>query len=160
MIQSISFRIIISIILVCIGANPAFAQDNLDDLIEQTKQKFETVTAAGDIPPELRPLQIQLDDRLAAVRIKAVQSLSLIGSPMAALVLLPAIDDEQERDAAVRIEAAIGLGEIGGREALNVLGIGLRDTEPSVRRHTVEALRWAGTVFAFRKHFDQIETKV
>ena len=63
-------------------------------------------------------------------------------------MLTQAIDDSLEGDAAVRIEAAKGLGDIGGRQALSVLGIALDDSDPTVRMRTVESLRWAGTVFS------------
>ena len=67
---------------------------------------------------------------------------------MSALLLSQAMEDSLERDPAIRIEAAKGLGDIGGRQALEVLGIGLSDRDASVRKRVVQALRWAGTVFA------------
>ena len=124
------------------------AEDDLDDLVTKTRTKYETVVQTNQVPPELLPLHDQLNDRDQAVRIKAVQSLALIGGPMSALLLSKAMDDSIERSSAVRIEAAKGLGEIGGRQALEVLGIGITDKDPTVRKRVVEAFRWAGTVFA------------
>jgi len=120
----------------------------LPQLTNQTKSKYTTAVSQNQIPADLRPLYNQLLSRDAAVRVKAVQGLSLIGGPTSALLLAHAIDDSLELDAAVRIEAAIGLGEIGGRQALRVLGIALDDKDPTVRMRAVQSLRWAGTVFS------------
>ncbi len=128
-------------------AAPAAAQ-TLDALRTETKKKYAIVVTKGQVPANLQVLHTQLSDRDAAVRIKAVQSLSLIGGPMGALLLSQTMDDSIERIAAVRIETARGLGEIGGRQALEVLGIGLDDRDVTVRKRVVEALRWAGTVFS------------
>ena len=130
------------------GLPSVAAPQDLDELRATTKDKYTKVVTGGQIPTELQILYKQLSDRDPAVRIKAVQSLSLIGGPMSALILAQAIDDSLERDAAVRIEAAKGLGDIGGRQALEVLGIGLDDRDATVRKRTVASLRWAGTVFA------------
>jgi len=65
-----------------------------------------------------------------------------------ALLLSRSIDDALERSAAVRMEAARGLGDIGGRQALETLGLALDDRDNGVRLETVRSLRWAGTVFA------------
>jgi HEAT repeat protein len=132
--------------LLCV-ALPAHSQ-TLNELISLTWQKYNDVISTGQIPAELQPLHIQLTDRDPSVRIKAVQGLSLFGSPMGALLLLPAMDDSLERVAAVRIETAKGLGDVGGRQALEVLGVGLQDRDPGVRMRVIESLRWAGTVFA------------
>lgn len=132
--------------LLCV-ATPAFSQ-SLDELVELTWQKYNQIISTGQIPADLQPLNIQLTDRDPAVRIKAVQGLSLVGGPMSALLLLPAMDDSTERVAAVRLEAAKGLGDVGGRQALEVLGVGVKDRDSAVRLRVVESLRWAGTVFA------------
>ena len=121
---------------------------DLQPLNTETKRKYTKAVSQDQIPAELRPLYNQLLSRDSAVRIKAVQALSLIGGPTSALMLTQAIDDSLEGDAAVRIEAAKGLGDIGGRQALRVLGIALDDSDPTVRMRTVESLRWAGTVFS------------
>lgn len=126
---------------------PAAAQ-TLEKLSTETKKKYTIAVTQGQVPPNLQTLHTQLSDRDAAVRIKAVQSLSLIGGPIGALLLSQTMDDSIERITAVRIETARGLGEIGGRQALEVLGIGLEDRNVTVRKRVVEALRWAGTVFS------------
>jgi HEAT repeat protein len=122
--------------------------EDLPKLNTETKSKYTTAVSQNQIPAELRPLYNQLLSRDSAVRIKAVQALSLIGGPTSALLLAQAIDDSLEQDAAVRIEAAKGLGDIGGRQALRVLGIALDDSDPTVRKRAVQSLRWAVTVFA------------
>jgi HEAT repeat protein len=134
------------ILLVCCHA-PLAAQD-LDQVNDETVKKFDTIISSGKIPQELQALYTQLDAKNEALRIKAVQALSLVGGPMAALLLRRSIDDDLERAAAVRSAAAKGLGDIGGRPALETLGIALKDRDVTVRLNTVEALRWAGTVFA------------
>ena len=131
-----------------LAATASTDAQNLEELVATTREKYNTVVTNGQIPKELQPLHAQLSDRDAAVRIKAVQSLALIGGPMSALLLVRAIDDSLERDPAVRSEAAKGLGDIGGRQALESLGIAITDRSPTVRKRTVESLRWAGTVFA------------
>ncbi len=133
--------------LVLGDTRPAWTQ-TLEELTAKTWQTYSTALSQGQVPPELQALQRQLSDRNGAVRTQAVQSLSLIGGPMSALLLSQAMDDSLERDSAIRIEAAKGLGDIGGRQALEVLGIGLSDRDASVRKRVVQALRWAGTVFA------------
>ncbi|MDP6778001.1 MAG: HEAT repeat domain-containing protein [Candidatus Latescibacteria bacterium] len=126
---------------------PSWTQ-TLEELRAKTWETYSTALSQGKIPPELLALRTQLSDRNAAVRTQAVQSLSLIGGPMSALLLYWAMEDSLEGDRAIRIEAAKGLGDIGGRQALEVLGIGLTDRDASVRKRVVQALRWAGTVFA------------
>ena len=127
--------------------HPASTQ-TLEELRAKTWETYSVALSQGQISPELLALRTQLSDRNAAVRTQAVQSLSLIGGPMSALLLYWAMEDSLERDSAIRIEAAKGLGDIGGRQALEVLGIGLTDRDASVRKRVVQALRWAGTVFA------------
>ena len=130
------------------GASPLRAQ-SLDALIASTWAKYnQIISTSGSVPPELQPLHLQLFDPTAAVRIKAVQGLSLAGGPMAALLTIRAMDDSTEKSAAVRIEAARGLGEVAGRQALEVLGVGIDDPDQTVRMRVIESLRWAGTVFA------------
>jgi HEAT repeat protein len=137
------------LLLVCLALwAPLTPAQTLDELTASTREKYEQIITGGQFPKELTPLQSQLQDKSAAVRIKAVQALSLVGSPMSALLLMPAMDDDIESDPAVRIEAARGLGDIGGRQALEILGIGVTDKDAAVRKRVVESLRWAGTVFA------------
>ena len=124
-----------------------FAQD-LDQVNEETVKKYTTVIENGQIPQELVALHNQLSSRDEIIRIKAVQALGLVGGPMAALILRRSIDQTLERASSVRSEAAKSLGDIGGRQALETLGIGLKDRDVTVRLNTVEALRFAGTVFA------------
>jgi len=120
----------------------------MDELRAATLEKYNTTVAGGQVRRELMALHNQLLDPNSAVRIKAVQSLALIGGSMSALLLVRAMNDDIEREAAVRLEAARGLGDIGGRQALETLGIGLDDKDLAVRLEAVRALRWAGTVFA------------
>ncbi|MDA0746830.1 MAG: HEAT repeat domain-containing protein [bacterium] len=136
------------VLAVCLTTTLPAAAQNLSQLNDQTKQKYATVLQNKQAPANLMFLHAQLADRNSAVRIQAVQSLALIGSPMGALLLARAMDDSLERDPAVRIEAAIGLGDIGGRQALETLGLGLDDKSSTVRKRVIESLRWAGTVFA------------
>lgn len=148
MIRS-KFSTVCLYILLALGpAAPASAQQDLGELNSQTKQKYVTIVGNNQIPQELQILHTQLSDRNPAVRIRAVQSLALIGGPLGALILARAMDDSLERETAVRVEAAIALGEIGGRQALEVLGIAIDDRDATVRKRVVQALRWAGTVFA------------
>ena len=138
-------RLLLAILLLASGLQ---TQD-LDQVNRETIKKFETVTTTpGGIPQELQPLFDQLSARDDAVRIKAVQALGLVGGPIVALLLRRSIDQSLERVSAVRSEAAKALGAIGGRQALETLGIGLNDRDLTVRLNTIEALRWAGTVFA------------
>ena len=134
--------------LLLLGLVAPLAAQTMEELRATTLEKYESVVTGGKIPSQLQPLYIQLTDRTPSVRIKAVQSLALIGGPMGALLLVRAINDSLERNTAVRIEAAKSLGEIGGRQALESLGFGLDDRDATVRKRTVEALRFAGTVFA------------
>ena len=134
--------------ILVIGVQPLYAQTQMDNLNTETVEKYQTIVTAGSFPQELAPLFGQLDAREEAIRIKAVHSLALVGGPMAALLLRRAVDDDLERSSSVRSEAAKGLGDIGGRQALETLGISLRDRDVTVRMRTVEALRYAGTVFA------------
>jgi HEAT repeat protein len=120
----------------------------LEELQASTLQKYQDVIAKGQVPQDLQALHAQLFDRTTAVRIMAVQSLALVGGPMGALLLVKAMDASQEREPAVRLAAAEGLGDIGGRQALEVLGLGITDRDPAVRMRVVQSLRWAGTVFA------------
>jgi HEAT repeat protein len=133
--------------LACIIPQGLSAQD-LQQVNDETVKKYETVISSGSIPQELLALHGQLSDKNEAIRIKAVQALSLVGGPMSALLLRRSIDSSIERDSSVRSTAAKGLGDIGGRQALETLGIALNDPDVTVRLNTVEALRWAGTVFA------------
>ena len=126
----------------------ATVAQELGDLQAATLKTYSNIVDNGKIPPELRPLHDQLSARETALRIKAVQALALIGGPMSALLLVRAMDANLERAPAVRAEAAKGLGDIGGRQALEVLAFGLDDPDPTVRKRTVAALRWAGTVFS------------
>jgi len=137
------YRIAIAILL----ASNVSAQE-LAQINEETVNKYTTVVESGSFPQELRALHDQLDASEEILRIKAVQALALVGGPMAALLMRRAIDNDLEKSASVRSEAAKGLGDIGGRQALETLGIGLDDPNVTVRLNTVEALRWAGTVFA------------
>ncbi len=137
----------IATLLILLSTQSVCAQD-LTQVNEETVKKYETIVTGGKIPQELQALYGQLSARNDAVRIKAVQALSLVGGPMASLLLCRSIDDDLERVSAVRSEAAKGLGDIGGRQALETLGIALDDKDVTVRLNTVEALRWAGTVFA------------
>ncbi|MGA1198652.1 MAG: HEAT repeat domain-containing protein [Candidatus Latescibacterota bacterium] len=142
------FRLLHSTALLLLCIHPIQAQ-SLDELIASTWAKYnQVVSTPGGVPIELQPLHLQLFDPNPAVRIKAVQGLSLAGGPMAALLTIRAMDDSTEKVAAVRIEAAIGLGEVAGRQALEVLGVGVADPDQTVRMRVVESLRWAGTVFA------------
>ena len=127
---------------------PGVNAQNLQQVNQETVKKFDTVVSSGKVPKELLALYGQLSARDDIIRIKAVQALSLVGGPMAALLLVRSIDDNLERVSAVRSEAAKGLGDIGGRQALETLGIALTDRDVTVRLNTIEALRWAGTVFA------------
>lgn len=127
---------------------PAPPVTQMEKLNKETADKYEQIVTASSFPKELAPLFGQLDAREETVRIKAVHSLALVGGPMAALLLRRAVDDDLERSSAVRSEAAKGLGDIGGRQALETLGISLKDRDVTVRMRTVEALRFAGTVFA------------
>ena len=120
----------------------------LEELQASTLQKYQDVIAKGQVPQDLQALHTQLFDRTTAVRIMAVQSLALVGGPMGALLLVKAMDASQEREPAVRLAAAEGLGDIGGRQALEALGLGITDRDPAVRMRVVQSLRWAGTVFA------------
>lgn len=140
---------LISTILILIAFAPVgmVAQD-LTQVNEETVKKYDKIISSGKIPQELQALYGQLSAKDDIIRIKAVQALSLVGGPMAALLLRRSIDDDLERVSAVRSEAAKGLGDIGGRQALETLGIALDDKDVTVRLNTVEALRWAGTVFA------------
>jgi HEAT repeat protein len=127
---------------------PLHAQ-SLDALIASTWTKYNRIISTpGSVPSELQPLHLQLFDPSSAVRIKALQGLSLVGSPIAALLTVRAMDDSTEKVAAVSIEAARGLGGVAGRQALEVLGIGIDDPDQTVRMRVIESLRWAGTVFA------------
>ncbi|MEE2754144.1 MAG: HEAT repeat domain-containing protein [Candidatus Latescibacterota bacterium] len=147
--QKNSHAIVLTAFLVfALSAPMRLAAQTLKQLNEETITKFDKVVESGQIPQELQALFTQLDDKNEVLRIKTVQALSLVGGPMAALLLRRAIDDDVERAAAVRSEAAKGLGDIGGRQALETLGIGITDRNVTVRLNTVEALRWAGTVFA------------
>ena len=144
-----SHAIVLTTFLVfALSAPMRLAAQTLKQLNEETITKFDKVVQSGQIPQELQALFTQLDDKNEVLRIKTVQALSLVGGPMAALLLRRAIDDDVERAAAVRSEAAKGLGDIGGRQALETLGIAITDRDVTVRLNTVEALRWAGTVFA------------
>lgn len=128
---------------------PNAQAQSLDELIASTWAKYNRIiSTAGSVPVELQPLHLQLFDPNPAVRIKAVQGLSLAGGPIAALLTVRAMDDSTEKVAAVRIEAALGLGEVAGRQALEVLGVGIDDPDQTVRMRVLESLRWAGTVFA------------
>lgn len=141
-------RLIQSVAIFFLCIHPLQAQ-SLDELIASTWAKYnQVVSTPGGVPIELQPLHLQLFDPNPAVRIKAVQGLSLAGGPMAALLTIRAMDDSTEKVAAVRIEAAIGLGEVAGRQALEVLGVGIADPDQTVRMRVIESLRWAGTVFA------------
>ncbi len=147
--QKNSHAIVLTAFLVfALSAPMRLAAQTLKQLNEETITKFDKVVESGQIPQELQALFTQLDDKNEVLRIKTVQALSLVGGPMAALLLRRAIDDDVERAAAVRSEAAKGLGDIGGRQALETLGIAITDRDVTVRLNTVEALRWAGTVFA------------
>jgi HEAT repeat protein len=137
-----------SLLLFALSALLPLAAQDLPQLNDETIKKFETITSSGKFPQELQALFTQLDDKNQALRIKAVQALSLVGGPMAALLLIRSIDDDMERAPAVRSAAAKGLGDIGGRQALETLGIAIKDRDVTVRLNTVEALRWAGTLFA------------
>ena len=128
------------------GANQPV--EALAELQDATVKKYEAALAGGKVPKELLALHARLSDANSAVRIQAVQSLALVGGPMSALLLVRTMDDGMERDSAVRSEAARSLGDIGGRQALETLGIGLADRDAMVRLRVVQALRWAGTVFA------------
>jgi len=137
---------IIALFFLCV---PNVQAQSLDELIASTWAKYNRIiSTAGSVPAELQPLHLQLFDPNPAVRIKAVQGLSLAGGPMAALLTIRAMDDSTEKVAAVRIEAALGLGEVAGRQALEVLGVGIDDPDQTVRMRVLESLRWAGTVFA------------
>ncbi|MBS11097.1 MAG: hypothetical protein CME19_05770 [Gemmatimonadetes bacterium] len=138
------------LLLITLLTSPLTAQDptQLDVLNEKTVRKYTEVVDNGRIPQKLQVLHNQLSARDEIVRLKTVQALALVGGPMAALVLRRSIDDDLERSAAVRSMAAKGLGDIGGRQALETLGLALTDKDVTVRINTVEALRWAGTVFA------------
>lgn len=143
MARSATIRIFAALLLVS-GVD---AQD-LTTINDETVKKYEAVIENGQIPQELQALYNQLSARNDAVRIKAVHALGLVGGPMAALLLRRSMDGNLERVSAVRSEAAKALGDIGGRQALETLGIGLTDRDVTVRLNVVEALRWAGTVFA------------
>lgn len=145
MIMSINNVISLAVILFSLA--PVQAQ-KMEELRSKTLEKYEKVVTSGKIPTDLQPLYSQLEDRTPSVRKKAVQSLGLIGGPMGALLLVRSINDSLEKNTSVRIEAAKSLGDIGGRQALESLGFGLDDRNATVRKRTVEALRWAGTVFA------------
>ena len=121
---------------------------SLEELQTSTRQKYTDALTKGQAPQDLQALHSQLSDRNTAVRIMAAQSLALVGGPMGALLLVRAMDENLERDPAVRMAAAEGLGDIGGRQALDVLGLGVTDKDPGVRMRVVQSLRWAGTVFA------------
>ena len=136
------------VVILFFFAHPLKAQ-SLDALIASTWAKYNRIISkSGGVPIELQPLHLQLFDSNPAVRIKAVQGLALAGGPIAALLITRAMDDSTEKSAAVRIEAALGLGEVAGRQALEVLGIGVDDRDQTVRMRVLESLRWAGTVFA------------
>lgn len=140
-------RTIIALLLLGASISSVAGQD-LDQVNEETVNKYTTVIENGQIPQELIALHNQLSARDEIIRIKAVQALGLVGGPMAALLLRRSIDQALERAPAVRSEAAKSLGDIGGRQALETLGIALNDRNVTVRLNTVEALRYAGTVFA------------
>jgi len=118
----------------------------LSEMIETVRKEYDK--QIQNVPKTLSPLFIQLFDPEPMVRVRAAQGLALRGGPEGALLLLRAMDDSLESSAAVRIEAARGLGEIGGQQTLKVLGVGLKDPDPTVRMRVLESLRWAGTVFA------------
>jgi HEAT repeat protein len=140
--------ILFGIAVLLMAFQPLHAQ-SLDELIESTWAKYNRIISTpGSVPAELQPLHVQLFDPNPVVRIRAVQGLSLAGGPMAALLTLRAMDDSTEKSAAVRLEAALGLGEVAGRQALEVLGVGIDDADQTVRTRVLESLRWAGTVFA------------
>ena len=146
--NTLCLHIIYSIVFVLFFMQPLHAQ-SLEELIAATWAKYNRIIAtSGAVPAELQPLHVQLFDPNPAVRIKAVQGLSLAGGPIAALLTVRAMDDSTEKSAAVRIEAARGLGEVAGRQALEVLGVGIDDPDQTVRMRVIESLRWAGTVFA------------
>lgn len=141
-------RVLNYIVFVLLFATGLAGGQSLDKMVETVRGEYDGIFKAGKVPAELNILHIQLSDPEPMVRIRGVQGLSLSGGPTAALLMARAMDDSLESSTAVRIEAARGLGEVGGQQALKVLGLGLKDPDPTVRMRVIESLRWAGTVFA------------
>ncbi|WP_165394723.1 HEAT repeat domain-containing protein [Methanofollis fontis] len=130
------------------STEPEFSPDlGTDDLIlalqnRNADTRYEAAVALGkrEDPAAIEPLRSALSDPEPGVRWVAMEALGAIGRPaLPVLIELLASDDVD-----VRWGAAIALGDIGDREAVEALAARLEDTDRYVRTRAALALAAIG----------------